>query len=211
MGRNKWGRKTALLIVALTLGWIGITAEAADAPPCNCEILTVSGAGEARINGEYTYYPSFYNQYFTGWDVWLGPSWNVGSITGNWALLRIDDNYWILGTFNVFDGEEDQIYVVDGYYENQPNSRYPPRTGWSGSLPSPAPTIDYAGFLYDEVGDVNNDGCIDLLDVRLIRTHASGILPLPEDMLDRADLDEDGDVDRDDGLLLAKWVIGVCF
>ena len=56
-------------------------------------------------------------------------------------------------------------------------------------------------------GDLNEDGALDLLDVRLALQVAQGIadVPSPED----ADVDRDGDADKDDARALAEFVLGL--
>lgn len=68
----------------------------------------------------------------------------------------------------------------------------------SASLSSPA-----------SKGDVNGDGLIDLLDVRLCLQLADGVVSGTSEQLEAADVDEDGDVDKEDAEILAGFIIGI--
>ncbi len=57
--------------------------------------------------------------------------------------------------------------------------------------------------------DVNGDGVDDVLDVRLVFAHVAGCSLLSGVALDRADVDSDGDVDMDDAVIYAEYVIGI--
>lgn len=59
------------------------------------------------------------------------------------------------------------------------------------------------------LADVNGDGVDDVLDVRLVFAHVSGCSLLSGIALDRADIDRDGDVDMDDAIIYAEYVIGM--
>jgi len=58
-------------------------------------------------------------------------------------------------------------------------------------------------------GDVNGDGVIDLLDVRLCAQIAQGILTGTPAQRAAADVDDDGDVDETDAQILAEFIIGI--
>jgi len=58
-------------------------------------------------------------------------------------------------------------------------------------------------------GDVNGDGLIDLLDVRLCLQIADGILTPTAAQRGAADVDGDGDVDRTDAEILSEYIIGM--
>jgi len=58
-------------------------------------------------------------------------------------------------------------------------------------------------------GDVDGNGAINLLDVRLCLQIAEGVIPGTIAQRIAADVDEDGDVDNDDAQLLAMYVIGI--
>ncbi|MCX7843752.1 MAG: choice-of-anchor D domain-containing protein [Candidatus Bipolaricaulota bacterium] len=59
-------------------------------------------------------------------------------------------------------------------------------------------------------GDVNGDGRIDLVDLRLAYQAALGLVELPPEQRERADVDADGDVDLRDVELLCRWILGGC-
>ena len=59
-----------------------------------------------------------------------------------------------------------------------------------------------------EVGDVNGNGLVDLIDVLILYRYVEGVLGLSPEELLRADIDQDGDVDTDDVLALAGIVFG---
>jgi len=58
-------------------------------------------------------------------------------------------------------------------------------------------------------GDVNGDGTIDVIDVRLCLQIATGFLTPTAYQQRAADVDEDGDVDLDDAQILAEYIIGI--
>ena len=57
-------------------------------------------------------------------------------------------------------------------------------------------------------GDINFDGAIDLLDVRLCHQIASGHLGGTVPQRSAADMDYDGEVDMEDYVILADYVLG---
>jgi hypothetical protein len=59
-------------------------------------------------------------------------------------------------------------------------------------------------------GDVNGDGAIDLVDLRLAYQAALGLISLAPEQTERADLDDDGDVDMVDVELLCRLILGGC-
>jgi len=58
-------------------------------------------------------------------------------------------------------------------------------------------------------GDVNIDGQITLIDVRLCQQIAAGVIVGSPAQREAADVDGDGDVDVDDATILAEFVIGI--
>ncbi len=58
-------------------------------------------------------------------------------------------------------------------------------------------------------GDINGDGTIDLLDVRLCLQIAQGVLAGAPTQRSAADVDRDGDVDETDAQILSEYVIGM--
>jgi parallel beta-helix repeat protein len=59
------------------------------------------------------------------------------------------------------------------------------------------------------VGDVDADGKIDVLDVRLCLQIATGFIAGTAEQREQADMDEDGDVDMDDVHILSEYIIGM--
>jgi len=57
-------------------------------------------------------------------------------------------------------------------------------------------------------GDVNGDGAIDLIDVRLCAQIAQGVITGTPQQRAAADVDDDGDVDMDDVTILSEYVLG---
>ncbi len=64
--------------------------------------------------------------------------------------------------------------------------------------------------IFPAKGDVNGDGRIDLVDLRLAHPAALGLLVLSPEELDRADLDGNGVVDMEDVALLCQLILGGC-
>jgi len=58
-------------------------------------------------------------------------------------------------------------------------------------------------------GDVNGDGIVDLIDVRLCAQIAQGYITGTPQQLTAADVDSDGDVDMDDVTILSEYILGV--
>jgi len=71
------------------------------------------------------------------------------------------------------------------------------------------PAAPFEFTIGPKAGDVDGDGVVDALDVRLAFQLAVGAMTLPLDERTRADVDNDGDVDMDDVRMLAEYVIGV--
>jgi len=75
-------------------------------------------------------------------------------------------------------------------------------TGW----------IHFAGSNYSvkvSEGDINGDGRIDVLDVRLCLQIADGILTGSAEQRNVADIDGDGDIDQTDAEILAEYVLDI--
>jgi len=81
--------------------------------------------------------------------------------------------------------------------------------------PRPAPlggNCDIGAYETEQAyarGDVNGDGVIDLLDVRLCTQIAQGYITGTADQRAAADVDSDGDVDTDDVTILSEYVLGI--
>jgi len=58
------------------------------------------------------------------------------------------------------------------------------------------------------LGDINGDGLVDLIDVLMLYRYLESVLELTPDESLRADIDQDGDVDEDDALVLVGIVFG---
>lgn len=198
-----------VVLCLLSLVWFGIAAEAG---PCGCDELTVSGAGTSAINGTYTHEPFITKKdYWEDTDMWLGPAWTNGSTTGHWALLHLGGDAWFCGVVVVFSGGEHLIFGVSGgYYIHWSTKRCPPETGWFAPDSTQPPTIARDGCLCLGIGDVNGGGPVTVVDARICFLIAIGVIPGTSEQRTAADADEDGDVDRDDAQLLAEQLIGVC-
>ena len=68
----------------------------------------------------------------------------------------------------------------------------------------PDPSLEYL-----QSGNINSDGAINLLDVRLCCQIAQGVLTGTSIQRELADVDHDGDVDMDDAQILAEYVVGI--
>ena len=58
-------------------------------------------------------------------------------------------------------------------------------------------------------GDVDGNGTVDVLDVRLCLQIALGVIPGTLQQRAASDVDSDGDVDMDDARILAEYIIGI--
>jgi len=193
-------------LLPLVCFWI-----AAQADPCSCDELTVSGAGDTRINGTYTHEPFITTQeWFEGTEMWIGPAYSIASIHGNWAVLHFEDSTWFAGLFVVYSGGEHVIYVIDHWYQNSSTKRCPPKNGWTSSGGGAAPTIARDGCLCLGIGDLDADGAVTMIDARLCLQIVTDVIPGTPEQRAAADVDEDGDVDHDDVDLLAEQLIGLC-
>lgn len=65
-------------------------------------------------------------------------------------------------------------------------------------------------WIYPPKGDVNGDGRIDLVDLRLAYQAALGLIVLSPDELYRADLNDNGVMDMEDVALLCQMILGGC-
>jgi glucuronoarabinoxylan endo-1,4-beta-xylanase len=80
---------------------------------------------------------------------------------------------------------------------------------FSASLPANSvTTFASSGSGPDNLGDVNNDGAIDIIDALLIAQYYVGLDPSGFD-ISRADCDCDGTVDIIDALLVAQYYVGL--
>ena len=107
----------------------------------------------------------------------------------------------------------------DGEYDDATG----PQVQWTWSLPGTytvgvrvtdstgAQATDEATVqIFPAKGDVNGDGRIDLVDLRLAHQAALGLLVLSSEERDRADLNGDGIVDMEDVELLCRLILGGC-
>jgi len=60
-----------------------------------------------------------------------------------------------------------------------------------------------------DVGDIDGNGTIDLLDARLCLQIATGVIPGTAAQRAAADVDDDGDVDERDAEILSEYVLGI--
>jgi len=67
----------------------------------------------------------------------------------------------------------------------------------------------YVFFEQPEPGDINADEVVDVLDARLCLQIVSGCLDASDIQRKVADVDGDGDVDMDDAIIMAEYVIGI--
>lgn len=79
-----------------------------------------------------------------------------------------------------------------------------------GDPPDLQATAGVTVRIFPAKGDVNGDGRIDLVDLRLAHPAALGLLVLSPEELDRADLDGNGVVDMEDVALLCQLILGGC-
>ena len=74
--------------------------------------------------------------------------------------------------------------------------------------------VTYANFetvniTVEAKGNVNGDGTVDILDVRLCLQIALGVIDGTPEQREQADVDSDGDVDLTDAQILAEFIIGI--
>lgn len=143
-------------------------------------------------------------------------------ITSNSSYVTITDNYLIV---NVVDGQgapspKDPPLIVSelkGLLNNPSNEINIYSSG--GSLKNDSDNVgtkmviknEYSGVVIDEktiilVGDVNNDGDIDMLDYGIIRNHVIGtaIITDPVDLI-AADVNEDSSITQADADLVQDY------
>jgi len=68
--------------------------------------------------------------------------------------------------------------------------------------------VTVSGTVTDK-GDISGDGVVDIIDARLCLQIAKGVLPGTSDQRAAADVDNDGDVDMDDAIAIAEFIIGI--
>lgn len=64
-------------------------------------------------------------------------------------------------------------------------------------------------MLIPKVGDVNADGKISITDFTKVRLHCIGEKELYGSQLYRADVNRDGDVNKEDYDILREWILGL--
>ncbi|MBC7093758.1 choice-of-anchor D domain-containing protein [Candidatus Bipolaricaulota bacterium] len=74
---------------------------------------------------------------------------------------------------------------------------------------TPTVEVSLTGTGIVALGDVDGDGVITLVDVRLAQQAAYGLVELTPDQKARADMDGDGDVDLEDAEAIARRLIGL--
>jgi len=62
-----------------------------------------------------------------------------------------------------------------------------------------------------EIGDVDGNGTVDALDVRLAKQHAQGMITLSAAEQARADFDGDGHVTEQDAFLIGQYILGLAW
>ena len=73
----------------------------------------------------------------------------------------------------------------------------------------PAYNVVVSSVIAVSSGDVDGNGTVDVLDVRLCLQIALGVIPGTLQQRAASDVDSDGDVDMDDARILAEYIIGI--
>ena len=60
-----------------------------------------------------------------------------------------------------------------------------------------------------DMGDVNHDGRVDIVDALTVLRHAMGLISIPEDAQPQADVDGDGRITITDALLIMRFAMGL--
>ncbi|MBN2442427.1 MAG: CotH kinase family protein [Spirochaetales bacterium] len=94
---------------------------------------------------------------------------------------------------------EEQVQIVKDYLINR--SAWIDQSWGTGLPPTPPPSIQ-------NLGDVNNDGNINIIDALLIAQHYVGLFPENFDEA-HADVNSDGSINIIDALLIAQYYVGL--
>ena len=134
-----------------------------------------------------------------------------GGYTGGTNIITADP---LLGTLGDYGGNTATIPLLSGSSAIDaaayPSGVTKPDTDQRGVTRPQGPKCDIGAYEYvSPVGDVNGDGTINILDVRLCLQIAVGVIPGTAAQRAQADMNGDGQVTLVDAQLLADYVIGI--
>jgi len=167
--------------------------------------VTIDGTGDHTITtAKYTENPGGTPTFkATGdyYDVHLDTDAGVNSLTIEFcpATPSTIIYYWD-ETSSSWQRASDQTYADGCIVVTITDSTSPSLSNLTG-LPFGSSTVT--------LGDINDDGYVNVLDARLCLQIVTGFLTPTAAQRAAADVDGDGDVDRDDAELLAKYIIGM--
>ncbi len=137
-----------------------------------------------------------------------GESFNVSFTSDEMGTAQIKVNGTICGSGAVTAGVNTQTCTLPSPFAHGAYDLSVTVTDATATAGSKTET-DAVHVIVANLGDINGDGKINVIDARLAQQHADGFITLTGIQFLAADVDQDSDVDSDDATAIAKKGIGL--